>query len=122
LEGRYSTNILLKGGLVIQTTLDLQMQRWANEAMDEAYKYWEDQEVLDPTLKDEKGVTQPQGALVALDPQTGDILAMVGGRDWYETNYNRALAPRQPGSSFKIFDYTAAIDRRIVTPATVLVV
>ena len=121
LEEKYSTNLLLKGGLVIYTTLDLQMQRWANEAMEEGYKYWEDEEVLDPNLRDEKGVKQPQGALIALDPRTGDVLAMVGGRDWYETKYNRALAPRQPGSSFKIFDYTAAIDNRIVTPATVLV-
>jgi penicillin-binding protein 1A len=121
LEQKYSTNILLKGGLTIYTTLDLQMQRWANEAVDETYKYWEDQGVLDPELRDEKGVKQPQGALVAIDPRTGDILAMVGGRDWYETKFNRALAPRQPGSSFKIFDYTAAIENRIVTPATVLV-
>lgn len=121
LEQKYSTNILLKGGLTIYTTLDLQMQRWANEAVDETYKYWEDEGVLDPELRDEKGVKQPQGALVALDPRTGDVLAMVGGRDWFETKYNRALAPRQPGSSFKIFDYTAAIENRIVTPATVLV-
>ncbi len=121
LEQKYSTNVLLKGGLTIYTTLDLQMQKWANEAVEETYKYWEDEGVLDPELRDEKGVKQPQGALIALDPRTGDVLAMVGGRDWYETKYNRALAPRQPGSSFKIFDYTAAIENRIVTPATVLV-
>lgn len=121
LEEKYSANFLLQGGLTIYTSLDLQLQRWANEAMEEAYKYWEEEGVLDHELKDERGVTQPQGALVALDPKTGGVLAMVGGRDWYETKYNRAMAPRQPGSSFKIFDYAAALEKRIVTPATILV-
>ncbi len=121
LEEKYSANFLLQGGLTIHTSLDLRMQRWANEAMEEAYEYWEGEGVLDPELKDERGVAQPQGALVALDPGTGGVLAMVGGRDWYETKYNRALAPRQPGSSFKIFDYTAALEKKIVTPATILV-
>jgi penicillin-binding protein 1A len=121
LEEKYSSTLLIQGGMTIYTTLDLQMQRWANEAMTEAYQYWIDEGEIDPTIKDEEGVSQPQGALIALDPRTGDILAMVGGRDWYETPYNRTLVRRQPGSSFKIFDYTAAIDRKIVNPATILV-
>ncbi len=122
LEGKYPSEILLKGGLTIQTSLDLTMQRWANEAITEAYRYWtEDQGELDPTMKDDEGVTQPQGALVALDPKTGDVLAMTGGRDWNETEVNRVLRARQPGSAFKIFDYTAAIDKKIINPATRLV-
>ncbi len=55
---------------------------------------------LPVSFKDNKGVTQPQGALVALDPEQGTILAMIGGRDFTESPpLNRALAPpRQPGS------------------------
>lgn len=122
LEEKYPSEVLLKGGLTIQTSLDLQMQRWANEAITEAYRYWtEDQGELDPTIKDDEGVSQPQGALVALDPKTGDVLAMTGGRDWNETEVNRVLRARQPGSAFKIFDYTAAIDKKIINPATRLV-
>jgi penicillin-binding protein 1A len=52
-----------------------------------------------------------QGSLVALDPRTGYIRALVGGRDWNQSNFNRAVqARRQPGSAFKPFVYTAAID------------
>ena len=50
-----------------------------------------------------------QAALVALDPQTGDVLAVVGGRDYEQTQLNRVLARRQPGSVFKPFVYTAAV-------------
>ena len=53
-----------------------------------------------------------QGALVALDPHTGHVLAMVGGRDFEESKFNRATqAMRQPGSAFKPFIYTAAVDK-----------
>ncbi|NLI55443.1 hypothetical protein GX420_00440, partial [bacterium] len=70
--------------------------------------------------KDELGVKQPQGAVVVLNPKTGEILSMVGGRDYSETQFNRTLALRKPGSSFKIFDYTPAIENGVVTPATIL--
>jgi 1A family penicillin-binding protein len=121
LEGSFDGEVLKKGGLTVETTLDLRMQRWATEAMSEAYKYWTDEKgLLDPSWQYE-GVSQPQGALVALDPKTGGILAMSGGRDWNQTEVNRTLRARPPGSSFKIFDYSAAIDKKIVTPATKLV-
>jgi membrane peptidoglycan carboxypeptidase len=62
--------------------------------------------------KDEDGIDQPQGALVALDPYTGEIRAMVGGRDYSQSQLNRAVAARrQPGSAFKIFLYSAVIDQ-----------
>jgi penicillin-binding protein 1A len=64
----------------------------------------------------------PQAALVAMDPQTGDVLALVGGYDFHPGSYNRAtLAARQPGSSFKPFIYAAALDSGRWTPATVLI-
>jgi len=61
-----------------------------------------------------------QAALVALDPETGDILAMVGGRNYNASPYNRAVrSRRQPGSAFKPFVYAAALDRGL-SPVTVL--
>jgi len=63
---------------------------------------------LDSTFSDQSRV---QVAFVALDPQTGHILALVGGRNFEESKFNRAIqAIRQPGSVFKAFSYTAAID------------
>lgn len=62
-----------------------------------------------------------QGALIALDVHTGAIRAMVGGRDFQESQFNRAIqAKRQPGSAFKPFVWAAAIDSRRFTPATVV--
>jgi 1A family penicillin-binding protein len=92
---------LLVGGYKIYTTLDTKTQ-------DAAETYLRDH------LKDYKitveGVTQPQAAVVAIDPKTGGIRAMIGGRDYSETKYNRALALRQPGSAFKPFLYTTVIE------------
>lgn len=62
-----------------------------------------------------------EGALVAIHPQTHRVTAMVGGYDFATSNYNRATqAKRQPGSSFKPFVYTAALDEGLVTPATMI--
>jgi penicillin-binding protein 1B len=70
---------------------------------------------------------QAQVALVALDPRTGEIKALIGGRDYGQSQLNRALARRQPGSAFKPFVYAAAFDSAvdgvnpIVTPTTTVV-
>ena len=87
----------------IVTTLDLDLQRLAAEAirnqldrLDEIYR--------------PRGLA-PQAALVALDPKTGDVLAMIGGRDYGASQLNRAVdARRQPGSVFKPFVYAAALE------------
>ena len=69
-------------------------------------------------------IPQVQMALVALDPKTGEIKAVIGGRDYGQSQLNHALAHRQPGSVFKPFVYAAAFDNAvdnvepIVTPAT----
>ena len=78
--------------------------------------------------QDKKGTNEPipqaQVALVALDPRTGEIKAVIGGRDYGQSQLNHALAHRQPGSVFKPFVYAAAFDNAIdnvqpiVTPAT----
>lgn len=86
------------------TTLDLDLQRIASQAIQRQLDH------LDQVYKP-RGLT-PQVAMVALDPRTGNVLAMVGGRDYGESQLNRATdARRQPGSVFKPFVYAAALER-----------
>jgi penicillin-binding protein 1B len=85
------------------TTLDLDLQKLAAEAIRRQLDHLD--EIYQP-----RGLT-PQAALVALDPRTGDVVAMVGGRDYGESQLNRATdARRQPGSVFKPFVYAAALE------------
>jgi penicillin-binding protein 1B len=87
----------------IYTTIDLDLQRLAEDALQKQLLR------LDEVYKDRE--TKPQAALVALDPQTGEVLAMVGGRSYAESQLNRATdARRQPGSTFKPFVYAAALE------------
>lgn len=140
LQERYGFDIY-RDGLEITTTLNLGMQQLADSnavatlgELDEAarssflkndWKTWHlmtDSTLSDPqldSLKADSGYVQDllaerlhvQPALVALDPGSGAVLALVGGRDFVETRYNRAVqAVRQPGSAFKPFLYAAAID------------
>ncbi|MBP2664749.1 MAG: mtgA 3 [Firmicutes bacterium] len=105
---KYGADAVYKDGLKVYTTLDLDMQSKAEQAMNKL-----------PTLHtDNNGIKQPQGALVAIEPHTGHIKAMVGGRG--NDQFNRAvLAERQPGSAFKPFVYLAAIESGF-TPASVI--
>jgi penicillin-binding protein 1B len=107
----------------VHTTLDLHLQRLAQQAIDEGL------ERIDARLaaRTRDGQGQPQAALVAIDPRSGEILAVVGGRDYSRTQFNRAVAARrQPGSIFKPFVYLAAFERMAaegradITPATVV--
>jgi penicillin-binding protein 1A len=112
LNGTVDEDALYTGGYKIYTTIDSQAQDAAEEAV----------ATLTGGKPDDKGVMQPQIALVAIDPKTGYIKAMVGGRDFANTQLNRAInAYRQPGSAIKPFVYTAAIDsRRYTTNSTVV--
>jgi len=104
---KYGADAVYKDGLKVYTTLDLDMQKAAEAAMSQL-----------PTNKTANGIKQPQGALVAIDPHTGHIKAMVGGRG--NDQFNRAvLAERQPGSAFKPFVYLAAIESGL-TPASII--
>ncbi|HJX90123.1 MAG TPA: PBP1A family penicillin-binding protein, partial [Pyrinomonadaceae bacterium] len=86
----------------IYTTIDLELQQFAEQAL----KHQLDR--LDVAYKGDK---KPQAALVAIDRRNGNILAMVGGRDYAESQLNRATdALRQPGSTFKPFVYAAALE------------
>lgn len=87
----------------IYTTIDLDLQQLAEAALKRQL------DRLDVVYKNR--AVKPQAALVALDPKTGNVLAMVGGRDYAESQLNRATdARRQPGSTFKPFVYAAAIE------------
>src|SRR6266545_1697043 len=107
LDARFGRD-LYEGGLRIYTTLDLDMQQAAEralqsqlDAIESAKASAEDHGPFTPYL---------QGALVALEANTGYIRAMIGGRDFDDSKYNRATqAIRQPGSTFKPFVYSAAI-------------
>ena len=109
LVDQYGSKTVYEGGLKVYTSLDLKMQKAAESSV---------KANLPNYGKDGQGITQPQAALVAMDPATGEIRAMVGGRG--DDFFNRAiLAKRQPGSSFKPFTYLAALDNGY-TPATIL--
>jgi penicillin-binding protein 1B len=85
------------------TTLDLDLQKLAEQAVQRQLAH------LSDTYKSANA--KPQAALVALDPRTGEVLAMIGGRDYAESQLNRATdAKRQPGSVFKPFVYAAALE------------
>ncbi|MEW6398820.1 MAG: PBP1A family penicillin-binding protein, partial [Bacillota bacterium] len=94
---------IYRAGYRIYTTLDLDMQRAAEKAIGQ---------LIPDRARDAGGVPQPQAALVAVEPSTGHIRAMVGGKDFSVTQLNRAAPPvrRQPGSAFKPFLYAALID------------
>ncbi len=106
---------IYREGFVVHTTLDSRLQQIAEKHFDtEISKV---QKKVDQHLK-ATGAAQSvrdsavvQAAFVAIDPATGHILAMIGGRDFSRSKFNRATqAKRQPGSAFKPFVYTAAID------------
>ena len=105
---KFGADALYKGGLRIYTTINSDMQQAAVDALQYLPDYYTDDNKL----------TQPQVALVSLDPTTGYIKAMIGGRA--EDKFNRAImAVRQPGSSFKPFVYLTAMNNGF-TPASVV--
>jgi penicillin-binding protein 1B len=95
-------------GLKVYTTLDPGMQETAQEAVAANLERLEQQH---PSLRRRTTDHQLQSAMVALDPRSGAILAMVGGRDYASSQFNRATdAERQPGSAFKPIVYISALD------------
>lgn len=108
---KYGEEAISEGGMKITTTLDYSIQAKAEEI---AKKYG-------PI--NEKNFNADNNALVVIDPKTGDILAMVGSRDYFDEdiggNFNVATAHRQPGSTFKPFVY-AGLFNKGYTPDTVL--
>jgi len=120
MEKRYDPKDLKEGGLRIKTTLIRTYQKYAENAMRNVFAKAEKSGEFSSKVFDEFGVKQPQACFVAMNPRNGYILAMVGGRDYKNTKWNRTTAERHPGSSFKIFDYSAALENKSVTPASIL--
>ena len=125
----FSESELNSRSLRIYTTLDSDLERAATAAVEwgmknvdtllaKKYELWR---------KQGQAVPLPQVALVALDPHTGEIKALVGGRDYAKSQLNHALASRQPGSVFKPFVYAAAFENAldgrepILTPISTVV-
>ena len=93
LLANYNEEMVFNGGLKVYTTLDLDIQQVANQTLQESGY---------------------QGGILCLDPKSGAILAMVGGKSYQESKFNRTTqAYRQPGSTFKPFIYTTAIENGI---------
>lgn len=110
LEDRYGESVVEQGGLKVTTTLDLDLQEKAQGIVAEEIAKVEKQRITN-------------GALVVIDPQTGEILSMVGSKRFDDPDYdgqvNVTTALRQPGSSFKPFTYVTAF-KEGMTPATML--
>jgi len=103
---RFGQEAVLKGGMRVQTTIDLNFQRMAEEVVQQEYQQlqW-------------RGLYADQIALVAVDPRTHFVKAMVGGVDYQASQYNRATqARRQPGSAFKPLVYYTALASGRYTP------
>ena len=111
LISKYGEDVVANGGLRITTTLDYDMQEKAQDV------------VTNFGTSLQKNFNASNTAMVAVDPKTGDILMMVGSRDYFDPsidgNYNIALAKRQPGSTFKPFVYATAF-KKGYTPQTIL--
>lgn len=94
LQTKFSPAVVFKGGLVVRTSLDTRMQKYAEQAVKQKL--------------DSPG--DPECALVSIDPRTGYVKAMVGGRDYNKRKFNLATqGKRQPGSSFKTFVLVTAL-------------
>ena len=121
LEARYGDDPFRTHDARIFTSLDLTLQRLAERAVSRGL---ERLEAARPKLRRGDDAHRLQAALVALDPATGQVRALVGGRDYQASQYNRAtLARRQPGSAFKPFVYATALtvhEGRAFTAATFL--
>jgi len=128
---RYGTH-LYEDGLRIYTSLDPTLQAVADSAVTEQLDWIEKQpgfraptyaETRDWSKERLEGPNMPyiQGVFIAVDPENGDVLALVGGRDFEDSEFNRAVqAQRQPGSGFKPFVYTAAIASGIPASEVIL--
>ena len=122
---RFSETDLLSQSLRVYTTLDPELQEAATQAVQIGIKNVDDQLARKYARWRKAGDnTEAQVAIIVIDPRTGEIKALVGGRDYGQSQLNHALSRRQPGSSFKPFVYAAAFQSGvdgtdpIITPAT----
>ena len=136
LLAKYSENELNEDGYRLYTSLDPNLQKAAADAVDVGIKRADEQvkKLRTRRVRIAKGKYEtkvlpgprPQVALVAMDPHTGDVLALVGGRDYGFSQLNHAVAKRPTGSIFKPFVYATAVnngitgDQPVLTPASLI--
>jgi penicillin-binding protein 1A len=112
LEAKYGADLVFKGGLNVYTTLNPSMQLAAEQSLRDGLK------ALEARAAKGKAAEHPEGAVVTIDVGTGHVKALVGGYDFFRSEFNRAVqARRQPGSAFKPFVYLAALEAGL-TPAS----
>ena len=112
LEDTYGIDMVQNGGLSVITTLDYELQQQAEDI------------ILEHIEDVEEPFDASNAALVAIDSATGQIISMVGSRDYFDTdgfdgNFNVAISPRQPGSSFKPFAYATAFEKGYLPESTI---
>jgi penicillin-binding protein 1B len=124
LAKRYPRRTLMEEGLVVYTTIDTRLQQRAERTLRDGLARLERQR---PALARQASERTLQGALLATNPSTGAIVAMVGGRDYGRSQFNRITqAKRQPGSCFKPFVYASGFELALgrrgqgLTPASML--
>lgn len=123
LVDRFGWETVYQGGLRVYSTIDMKMQQQAETAVADGLKSLDERRKAIAARRktpDEPDAGPLQAALVAMDPKTGHVRAMIGGRNFDESHFNRAMqARRQPGSAFKPFVYAAALEAGF-TPATMI--
>ncbi|MFH1289395.1 MAG: transglycosylase domain-containing protein, partial [Patescibacteria group bacterium] len=111
---KFGQRMMDEGGLKVKTTLDLEVQDFAQDAI-----------ATEVSELEERKLNIHNGAAIVTNPDTGEILAMVGSHDYFDDEFdgkvNVTMASRQPGSSIKPINYSLALDKHVITAATVLV-
>lgn len=111
LEKKYGAEKLAQGGFKVISTIDYDLQKKGEEIVSEYVK------------KNQKRFKADNGSMVTIDPKTGQILSMIGSRDYFDTeidgNFNAAMSYRQPGSAFKPFVYATGFNKGFL-PQTIL--
>jgi penicillin-binding protein 1A len=124
LEEQYGPQAVYHGGLKVTTTLDPQLQSWAVASLQNGLAALDKMLGIPEKSGDDQksAVPRPQGALVSIETNSGAVKALVGGSNYFETEYNRALQNnRLPGSGFKPFLYYTALEKLGLHPASVVV-
>ncbi len=110
---KYGQREVEQGGLKVTTSLDLDLQDFAQETV-----------ATEVARLENQNLKVTNGAALITNPKTGEILAMIGSHDYFDEEHdgrvNVTLRPRQPGSSIKPLNYALAINKKVITPATVL--
>jgi penicillin-binding protein 1A len=116
LISKYGEEVVYHGGIKVTATIDTYLQNAARESIQDGLDRLDDL----MGLKEDETI-RPQGALVAIDTNSGAVKAMIGGRNYYKSEFNRAInGKRQVGSGFKPFVYYTAFEKFNMHPGTIV--